>query len=97
MLGMEEVITKSGTAGEPDLYRNVKGSILLDFIAGSQTGRGSISLIEKDVLDYNKRIDDLNVMLFKKENHYYEKFAAMEKAISRMNQQSAWMTQQFTR
>ena len=95
MLGMEEIIQKSGTAGESDLYRNVKGSILLEFISGSKTGKGSISLLDKDILDYNKRIDDLNVMLFKKENAYYAKFAAMEKAISRMNQQSAWMMQQF--
>ncbi len=34
-------------------------------------------------------------MLFRKENAYYAKFAAMEKAIARMNQQSAWMMQQF--
>lgn len=95
MLGMEEIIQKSGTAGESDLYRNVKGSILLEFISGSKTGKGSISLLDKDILDYNKRIDDLNVMLFKKENAYYAKFAAMEKAIARMNQQSAWMMQQF--
>ncbi len=95
MLGMEEIIQKSGTAGESDLYRNVKGSILLEFISGSKTGKGSISLLDKDILDYNMKIDDLNVMLFRKENAYYAKFAAMEKAISRMNQQSAWMMQQF--
>ena len=95
ILGMEEIIKKSGTAGESDLYRSVKGSILLDFISGGQSGRGSVSLIEKDLLDYNKKIDDLNVMLFRKENAYYAKFAAMEKAISRMNQQSMWMMQQF--
>jgi flagellar hook-associated protein 2 len=33
-------------------------------------------------------------MLFKKENNYYAKFAAMEKAISRMNQQNSWLMQQ---
>ena len=95
MLGMEDIIHKSGTAGETGLFRDVKGSMLLDFVAGTKSGRGSISLIEKDVLDYSKKIDDLNVMLFRKENSYYAKFAAMEKAISRMNQQSAWMMQQM--
>ena len=95
MLGMEEIIHKSGTAGEAGLYRDVKGSILLDFVAGTKSGRGNISLLEKDVLDYSKKIDDLNTMLFRKENAYYAKFAAMEKAIARMNQQSAWMMQQF--
>ncbi len=55
MLGMEEIIHKSGTAGETGLYRNVKGSMLLDFVAGTKSGRGSISLLEKDVLDYSKK------------------------------------------
>ena len=95
MIGMEDIIKKSGTAGEADLYRGIKGSILLDFISGKHNGgSGSISLIDKDVLQFDKKIDDLNVMLFKKENRYYAKFAAMEKAISRMNQQSSWLMQQ---
>lgn len=91
MLGMEEIIKKSGTGSNADLYRGVKGSILLDFVSQ----HSSISLLDKDVLQFNKKIDDLNTMLFRKENHYYAKFAAMEKAISRMNQQSSWLTQQM--
>ena len=91
MLGMEEIIKKSGTGENADLYRGVKGSILLDFVSQ----HSSISLLDKDVLQYNRKIEDLNAMLFRKENHYYAKFAAMEKAISRMNQQSSWLTQQF--
>ncbi len=91
MEGMESIIKKSGTGGENDLYRNVKSNILLDFVSEYS----SISLLDKDVLQFSRRIDDLNAMLYRKENHYYAKFAAMEKAISRMNQQSAWMMQQF--
>lgn len=91
MEGMESIIKKSGTGGENDLYRNVKSNILLDFVSEYS----SISLLDKDALQFSRRIDDLNAMLFRKENHYYAKFAAMEKAISRMNQQSAWMMQQF--
>ena len=90
MLGMEEIIKKSGTGEEADLYRGVKSNILLDFV----TSHSSISLIDKDVIQYNRKIEDLNTMLFRKENHYYAKFTAMEKAISRMNQQSAWLMQQ---
>ena len=90
MLGMEEIIKKSGTGENADLYRGVKGNILLDFVSK----HSSISLIDKDVLQYSRKIDDLNEMLFRKENNYYAKFAAMEKAISRMNQQSGWLMQQ---
>lgn len=91
MAGMEDVIKKSGAGENADLYRSVKGNILLDFV----TEHGSISMIDKDVLSYNRSIDDLNAMLYRKENQYYAKFAAMEKAMSRMNQQSAWLMQQI--
>lgn len=92
IVGMEEIIKKSGTGGENDLLRGVKGNILMDFI----TEYGSISMLDKDILQYSRRIDDLNDMLFRKENHYYIKFTAMERAISRMNQQSLWLMQQLS-
>ncbi|MCF6461260.1 flagellar filament capping protein FliD [Clostridium sp. Cult3] len=92
MASMEDIIKKSGTGDSADLYRDVKPNILLEFVSEYS----SISLLDKDVLQYSRRIDDLNEMLFRKENHYYAKFAAMEKAISRMNSQSMWMMQQFT-
>lgn len=89
--GMEDIIKKSGTGGENDLYRSVKSNILIDFV----TEYGSISSLEKDVLQFSRRIDDLNEILFRKENDYYAKFAAMERAIARMNQQSMWLMDQF--
>ncbi|NLV75887.1 MAG: flagellar filament capping protein FliD [Tissierellia bacterium] len=91
MAGMEDIIKKSGTGENAELYRGVKPNILLEFVSEYS----SISLLDKDILQYSRRIDDLNEMLFRKENQYYAKFAAMEKAISRMNSQSMWMMQQF--
>ncbi|QQY80081.1 flagellar hook-associated protein 2 [Keratinibaculum paraultunense] len=91
MAGMEEIIKKSGTGENAELYRGVKPNILLEFVSK----HGSISLLDEDLIQYNKKIDDLNEMLFRKENYYYKKFTAMEKAISRMNSQSMWMMQQF--
>ena len=58
IVGMEEIIKKSGTGGENDLFRGVKGNILMDFI----TEYGSISMLDKDILQYSRRIDDLNDM-----------------------------------
>jgi len=89
--GMEEIIKKSGTGDNANLYRNVKSTILLDFV----TEYGSISLLDKSISDYDKRIDDLNNALTDKENYYYQKFSALETAISRMNSQSMWLSQQF--
>jgi len=91
MIGMEEIIKKSGTGDNAELYRGVKPNILLEFVSEYS----SISLLDKDVLQYSRRIDELNEILFRKENQYYAKFAAMEKAIARMNSQSMWMMQQF--
>ena len=89
--GMKDIIDKAGPGENENLYRNVSGNILIDFI----TKHKSISNIDKDVLDINKEIDDLNDYLVRKESYYYNKFTAMEKAISRMNQQSMWLSQQF--
>lgn len=92
MTGMEDIIKKSGTGGNANLYRSVKTTILLDFV----TEYSSISLLDKNISDYNNRIDDLNYALANKENYYYKKFSALETALSRMNAQSMWLTQQFS-
>lgn len=92
ILGMQDIIDKSGVGDDPNLYRNVKSNMLIDFV----TEYGSISIIDKDVKKLENKIEDLNVYLFNKENQYYSKFAAMEKALSRMNQQSMWLMQQFS-
>lgn len=89
--GMQNIIDKSGSGENADLYRSVKGNILLDFV----TNKSSISDIDKDVLNMNKKIDDLNDMLVRKENSYYAKFANMEKMLQQMYSQSNWLSQQF--
>lgn len=91
MNGMEDIIKRSGVGdNEADRYREVKFNILRDFV----TKDASLSRLDKDVLGFNKTIEDLNAILFRKENSYYAKFTAMEKAIHKMNQQSMWLAQQ---
>lgn len=51
--------------------------------------------ITKDIESYNNRIDDLIEMLNRKEDYYYKKFTAMETALSNMNAQMAWLSQQL--
>lgn len=91
--GLKSIIDKSGPGEDSDLFRSVKSNILLDFV----TKKSSISDLDKEVLDANKRIDDLNAMLYRKENAYYAKFANMEKMLQQMNSQSSWLAQQFMR
>ncbi len=91
--GMKSIIDKSGPGEDSELLRSVKSNILIDFV----TKKSSISDLDKEVLDTSKRIDDLNVMLARKENSYYAKFANMEKMLQQMYSQSNWLSQQFAR
>ena len=89
--GMKDVINKSGTGSNADLYRSVKSNIMLDFI----TNMGSTSLLEKDIRNIDGQIGREEDRLTKRENHYWTKFTAMEKAIQKMNSQSSWIAQQM--
>lgn len=89
--GMKDMIEKSGTGDSADLYRNVKSNILLDFV----TKKSSISDLDKELKEMERKIDNLNILLDKKENSYYARFTAMEKYIHQMSSQSAWIGQQM--
>lgn len=53
------------------------------------------SSLALDLRDYDKRLYDMNDRLKQAEDRYYKQFDAMETALSRMNQQSAWLSQQL--
>ena len=89
--GMKSIVDKSGPGEDSDLLRNVRSNILIDFV----TKKSSISDLDRQVLDMNKKIDSLNIMLGKKEEAHYAKFTAMEKYLHQMNGQSNWLMQQF--
>lgn len=93
--GMKEVIDKSGTGDNAELYRSVKSNILLDFVLGKGTGTGSVSYLDKDIIDIEKSIISEESRLVRVENAYWAKFTAMEKALQKMNSQSSWLTQQL--
>jgi flagellar hook-associated protein 2 len=89
--GMQAIIDKSGPGQDSDLLRGVKSNILIDFV----TKKSSISDLDKTVQEMNRKMDNLNILLAKKEDSYYAKFTAMEKAMHKMNGQSGWLAQQF--
>lgn len=93
--GMKNIIDRSGTGDSADLFRNVKSTMLIDFITGNNMSKqGSISMLDKDMLDMSKQIDSLNTWLFNRENAYYARFTAMEKAMQQASAQSGWLMQQ---
>jgi len=91
--GMKAIIDRAGPGQDSDLLRSVRSNILIDFV----TSKSSISDLDREVLNINRRIDDLNAMLIRKENAYYAKFAIMEKMLQQMYSQSNWLAQQFMR
>lgn len=95
IVGMKGIITKAGTGSNADLYRNVRSNILIDFVTGASTGKGSISFLEDDIFKIEKTIANEERRLASIEDSYWKKFTAMEKALQNMNSQSSWLAQQL--
>lgn len=88
--GIKSIVSKSGPGSETTLLRSVKANILIDYVTS-----GSKSSIDEDVSEIDKRINIETERLANLENRYWRQFTAMEKAMSQMNSQSSWLSQQF--
>jgi flagellar hook-associated protein 2 len=64
-------------------------------VSGTPNTVDSQSVLAKRLTDYNERLDAMNDQLQMMQDRYYRQFDAMETAISRMNQQSSWLSQQL--
>ncbi|WP_053955794.1 flagellar filament capping protein FliD [Inediibacterium massiliense] len=89
--GMKDIVNKAGTGENASIYRDVKANLLIDFV----TKMGSISHIDKDTLDLEKKMTNEEKRLVQVEQRYWDKFTAMEKALSKMQSQSSWVAQQL--
>ena len=54
------------------------------------------SLLAKELLRFDDDAYEMNKKLIAKENALYKKYAAMESAMSKLNEQSSWIAQQFS-
>lgn len=63
--------------------------------AGYPDVTDTTSLLAKQLTDYTTRLYDMNDRLQQVEDRYYQQFDAMETALSKMNQQSSWLSQQL--
>lgn len=89
--GMKDIVYQAGPGDDAGLLRKVSPFMLLSFA----TKQSSISNIDKGILDYNQRITNLERVLSNKEEAYWKRYTAMEKALSSMNSQMDWLTQQL--
>lgn len=89
--GMKEIINKAGPGDDRQLYRNVDSTMLLDFV----TKNSSISMLDSSITNYERRIQDLEARLAKREENYWRQFTAMERALNEMYAQSQWLYSQL--
>ncbi|HYF84371.1 MAG TPA: flagellar filament capping protein FliD [Clostridia bacterium] len=73
---------------------NQKG-LLLERAGIKGDGSDYQNMLTKQIMSKEDTIATLLDRLTDKENQYYKRFTAMEKALSQMNSQSAWLSQQF--
>lgn len=65
-------------------------------VSGTPNAVDTQSVLAKKLADYEEQLDAMNDRLQMIQERYYKQFDAMETAINRLNQQSAWLTQQFS-
>ncbi|GEN54426.1 flagellar hook-associated protein 2 [Halobacillus faecis] len=90
----------SGTDANPGVARRLEQTIdntvqSIEKKAGKSTTVDNSFLLGRRIEDLNKEMDDFEDRLVQIEDRYWREFGAMEKAIQRMNQQSAYIMQNF--
>lgn len=93
--GMKKIVTKSGAGDDPSLLRSVQATILLEFTIKGAYGRGNESFLDRDIDNNEKVMASELERLHTRETSYWNRFTAMEKAISNMNSQSSWIGSQM--
>lgn len=62
----------------------------------SKESRNGVIKQQNDAIkNFDKKISDLTIKMFKQEERYWAKFTALEKAMSNMNAQKDWLTSQL--
>lgn len=90
IIGMKEIVRRAGIGEDANILRDVKSNMLIDFVTS-----GSISVMDRDIMNIGKRIATEEMRLIRREDRYWSQFTAMEKALEQMNQQSAWLMSQL--
>lgn len=90
-VGIKEIVSQAGPGDDGPLLRKVNTSILIEFV----TRQSSISILDRSVLDFDKQTNNLERLLSSREDAYWKRYTAMEKALSQMDTQMSWMMQQM--
>lgn len=88
-------VTNKGVARRLNEDLSYSINHIIDKAGANGSAKDDQSFIGKRLGDINDDLDRWETRLKQIENRYWRQFTAMEKAISQMNQQSAWLAQQF--
>lgn len=69
--------------------------ILVEY-AGAKTALDKQNTLSKELSEISDRIKELNKKYEAERARYWQQFSAMEQALSQLNSQSSWVTQQFS-
>ncbi|MCA0984670.1 flagellar hook-associated protein 2 [Halobacillus yeomjeoni] len=91
----------AGTEANPGVARKIEESIentigSIERKAGKSTSLDNNFLLGRQIKDLDKEMDDFQNRLNDIEDRYWREFGAMEKMIQKMNQQSAYIMQNFS-
>lgn len=85
---LKDVISKNvGTRGE-------KGT-LVEYSGTKNTSTEKENFLSDRIKEYQETIDNLKTKIEVERQRYWKQFTALEKALSNMNSQSAWLSSQF--
>ena len=88
---MKDLVRRGGAGEDGSLYRSVQGNMLVDFV----TRQSGISTLQRERMDLNRRIAREEQILLQKEESYWQRFTAMEKAMGQMASQADWLMAQM--
>ena len=91
---LEDTVKFFQKLGE-DLYKNHNDKFIKNNELKSAMNYYNDKVMRDDMQRFDKEIDRLEERLFRLEEMHYAKFAAMEKMLNALNNQSAWLSQQF--
>lgn len=96
----ELFMSKGSTDSEKGIARRLRDSIddtmeRIEARAGNSLKTNAQFSMGRNLTDLDSRIDDFEKRLIDIEDRYWRQFTAMEKAISKMNQQSMFLMNQF--
>ena len=85
----------AATSGETKVFTRIHDA-LFDWTSSDGILKLKTDTLQRQMSELDKQVAAMEDRLAKREEYYYTKFAAMEKALASMQSQSAWLSAQLS-